>query len=82
MTIMYWEGCCFCHLHPQDLFSPYQGEPLFLWQVVDGDLFQQRSPLRRPHHIYLESHLDLLGQGAVRENGLHLRNHCAVDHTA
>ena len=63
---------------------PNEREPLFLGQVIDRDLFQHsgRNALPRPEHIYLESDLDLLGEGALREHGLNLGHDGAVDDAA
>ena len=72
------------------IFSPNEREPLFLGQVIDSDLFEEHCPaagavadvLPRPEHIYLEADFDLLGERALREDGLHLRHHSAVHHAA
>ena len=63
---------------------PNETESLFLWNMIDSNLFKIifGLSLSRPEHVYLEPDFDLLGEGALREYGLDLRHHGAVDHAA
>ena len=51
--------------------------------MIDCDLFKEpvgESSFPRSEHVYLQPNFDLLGEGALREDGLHLWHHCRVDH--
>lgn len=50
--------------------------------MVDADLAQllRGHALARFEQIYLQPDFDLLGEGALREDGLHLRHHRARYH--
>ena len=63
---------------------PNETESLFLWNMIDSNLFKIifGLSLSRPEHVYLEPDFDLLGEGALGEHGLDLRHYGAVDHTA
>ena len=63
---------------------PNETESLFLWDMIDSNLFEIifGLSLPRPEHVYLEPNFDLLGEGALGEHGLDLRHHGAVDHAA
>ena len=52
--------------------------------MIDSDLFQEVGVNSLPwsEHVYLEANFDLLGEGALREDGLHLRHHRGVDDAA
>ena len=53
--------------------------------MIDCDLFKEpvgKGGFPRSEHVYLEANFDLLGEGALREDGLHLRHHRGVDDAA
>lgn len=52
--------------------------------MVDTDLAQlfRRNTLAGFEQIYLQTDFDLLGEGTLREDCLHLGNHGAGDHAA
>ena len=50
--------------------------------MIDCDLFKEpvgKGGFPRSEHVYLQPHFDLLGEGALREDGLDLRHHRRVD---
>lgn len=65
-------------------FLPNQREALLLRYMIDTDLAQlfRRNTLAWFEQIYLQTDFDLLGEGTLRENCLHLRHHGAGHHAA
>ncbi len=61
-------------LDGEDVASlPDERESLLFGDVIDGDLFPRSRVVRSQFgQIYLQSHFDLLGECARREDGLHL----------
>lgn len=74
-----------CFLEPSNTNSlPNQGESLLLRHVINTNFTQffRRNTLARLEQIYLQSHFNLLREGALREDGLDLRHDGARDHAA
>lgn len=60
---------------------PNEREAFLFGDVIDGDLFEGAGvALPRFEQIYLQADFDLLGEGALREDGLHLRHHARRHH--
>lgn len=61
--------------------SPNQTESFLLGDVIDANLFHgSRVVFARLEEVYLEAHFDLLGEGTLREDSLHLRHHSRRHH--